>query len=246
MSGIRVWVHNFSNKFCQDFFSLLEGIRKILGIAETAIAGKRFQIFEEAINARRVSIASDLSNASDANFAMHVIGVDELADYAVRFPSHGASNPVEEIYSYTKQDKIRRNFGAGIWEIHHLVERRISRALGITTNTVYDTSPAINLPTRINGGYKSMASDELIRYREKFGRDPVTHRGPNGIKEAIDGIFDGNQWANEVTLAPAQQQQLLNELRVLYAQDARFAHLKLWPPTRDWLKRQLPTMTIPN
>lgn len=163
---------------------MLEGIRKKLGIADDAIAGKRFQLFDEAIKARRVT------DASDANFAMHVTGHDEIVEYAQRFPSHGAGNPVEEIYSYTKQDKIRKNFGADIWEIYHLAEKRISGALGIP-DAVHDASPSINLPTRINGGHKSMAAEDLVRYREKFGRDPVTHRGPNGIKEAIDGISTG-------------------------------------------------------
>ena len=151
-------------------------------------------------------------------------------------------------YQELNPSRMIDRFGSGIWEKHHLAERRVSRALGMTDEAIQDTSPAINLPTRVGGGFKSMSAEELATYQAKFGRDPVTHRGPNGIKEAIDEIWDRNGFPDKQTLTGSQKQTLINELRSLYAEDPRFSHLKLWPATRDWLKRHFSggSLTIPD
>jgi hypothetical protein len=49
--------------------------------------------------------------------------------------------------------------------------------------------------------------------------------------------FKRNKFPYQQTLTPAQQQTLLNELHVLYTEDFRFKDPKLWPATRDWLRR---------
>jgi hypothetical protein len=125
-----------------------------------------------------------------------------------------------------------RRFGSAGWEKHHLAENRISRALGMEDKAARDTSPAINLPRSA----EILSPQQLADYQAKFGRNPVFHQGPDGIKTAIDKIFRDNQFPYQQTLTPAQQQTLINELHSLYAQDSRFMHLKLWPATRDWLK----------
>jgi hypothetical protein len=93
------------------------------------------------------------------------------------------------------------------------------------------------LPRRIDGGFRTMTTQDLASYRAKFGRDPVPHQGPTGIKAAIDKIFQDNSFPYGQTLSPSQQQKLIDDQHILYTQDTRFSHLQLWPATRDWLRQ---------
>ena len=92
-----------------------------------------------------------------------------------------------------------------------------------------------------------ITADDVQHYKEKCGRDPVYHKGPNGIKEAIDQVFKDMDIPDDgsVLLTVAQKSELVESLCRLYQHDSRFSHLKLWPVTRDWLLKNT-SIAIPN
>jgi hypothetical protein len=123
----------------------------------------------------------------------------------------------------------------------------VSRALGIPKNK-WDTSPGINLPERPPPGNGGFDLEDVTHYHEKFGRDPVYHQGQDGIAGAIGKIFTdmGVSYTDNISLNLAQKKQLVRRLCHLYQHDVRYKHLQAWPATRDWLKRQLPDLPIPD
>jgi hypothetical protein len=228
-----VWVHNFSAKFCEEFFSLIEAIRERLGIAENAVFTKRFRLLEEAWKHERQ--AGRIVSAVDGNQAMHVSQMEEFADYAGKFPAHTQDNPVGELASFKKQKSLRESqaaggkFGAGGYEIHHTSERRISEAVGLPPG-VWDDSPGIALPAR-----PGTSQFDAVAYKQKFGHDPIYHQGMGGIKGEIDKIMTGMQGELVTDVA---KQALLNTVRDLYTRPP-YDKVNMWPVTRDWLRKQL-------
>ncbi|MFO1482659.1 MAG: polymorphic toxin-type HINT domain-containing protein [Verrucomicrobiaceae bacterium] len=249
-----VWVHNFSSKFCNELVEHLDLTRKKMGIPDGAsLDGKKFDILEEGYASWARS--GKPINSKDANFAMHVTGVEELEAYASRFPNGSANNPVEDIASYTKQDRIRKTFDAPKsyhYEIHHLSERRVSRALAIPEKSpdgsidIWNTSPSINLPERLGGA--GFDDSDMQHYLEKYGHKPVFHQGEDGIAGAIEKIFTDMNMPHDGSIAftPTQKQELVVRLCHLYTHDGRYSHLQAWPATRDWLRRHVQGVSIPD
>jgi hypothetical protein len=249
VGGLGVWVHNFSRLFCDELQTALNNLRKKMGIPDgVPLDGQKFSLLDAAFDAERAAGKAIMSK--QGNFAMHVTGVDEITSYAQRFPNGSASNPVEQIASYTNQKEMQQKFAKGAkldkpsyhYEVHHLSEKRVSEALGIPESQ-WDTSPGINLPERpppANGGFD--ASD-VEHYFKKFGHYPVYHQGrPDGIAVAIEDIFKKEMNIPYRKVLPDdQKQELVDRLCHLYTYDTRYKDLQLWPATRDWLKKNVPS-----
>lgn len=107
---------------------------------------------------------------------------------------------------------------------------------------------SIDLPER-PGGNAGFTDADIAHYRDKFGHDPVYHRGPDGIKEAIDQVFRD---MNKSPISPGvfsfeETVDFLNRFKFLYSESPRVGQLDLWPVTRDWLRTQLgPTIPVPD
>lgn len=114
-------------------------------------------------------------------------------------------------------------------------------------SSLWDESPSINLPERAppaNGGF---SQTQVSDYIADFGKPPVYHQGPGGIKAAIDDVFTGmnKDPNNPGAFTLAERNALVAGLHQVYT-SSEFGHLRLWPVTRDWLKVQTTGLNIPN
>ena len=238
-----VWVHNFSTKFCEEFFTLARLIQHELGIADNALLGERFRILEIAFGDKKY--AKQAIKSIECDQAMHASQMDEFAEYATQYgaappnPS-AANNPANKIASVDKQKKLREfaETDAKVTrahQIHHTAEKRISKAMGIPDDpAILDSAPGIALPT-----HKGVNGFNETEYIEKWGHPPVYHRsggGVTGVKEEIDAICQGHPVG--VELNDTQKIQLIGDLRNLYNR-APYVRANMWAPTRDWLRKQL-------
>lgn len=231
-----VWVHNFSRSLCETLQAACWHSQKWLQITDPV--GNKFRILENSFDHLKVTGGKFLESLS-GNRSLLVTGLEELRDYT----QHG---DFRKIASFAEQKSLKsRFFGSKVphdFEVHHLVEERISKALGVDAgNTaLLESSPAINLP-RNEKLWAGKTADIDV-----FDGPIVYHQGPNGIARAIGEIFERNGFLPKTVLNPGQQQILLTELRDLYVKDPRFKHLNAWSASRDWLRNKFPHIPIPN
>ncbi len=236
-----VWVHNFSQHFCQKLFSVAKLVMEDLGIASPT--GERVRILEAAFEELSKG-ARNVLDALTGNRNMMAASFEELAEYS----QHGDPSKVG---TYTKLRAIvKKYFGrppAHNFDVHHLCERRVSKALGMSEDAVLadgtkliDSTPAINLPRRA-----SLWTDTKEIADVFPGKKVVFHQGPDSLTEAIGDAFEGIGLSRNYSggrLPSAQQKQLILRLKNIYAEDARFKHLNAWPATRDWMASNFPDM----
>ena len=231
-----VWVHNFSAHFCEKLFAISQKVMK--GLNLPGPVGERFRILDGAFAELAKGTANSLDNLT-GNRNLLVAALEELRDYT----QHG---DFRKIASFAEQKSLKsRFFGSKVphdFEVHHLVEERISKALGVDAGNkaLLESSPAINLP-RNEKLWAGKTADIDV-----FDGPIVYHQGPNGIARAIGEIFERNGFLPKTVLNPGQQQILLTELRDLYVKDPRFKHLNAWSASRDWLRNKFPHIPIPN
>ena len=91
-----------------------------------------------------------------------------------------------------------------------------------------------------------MPEEDVVKYKENFGFDPVAHQGRNpdgpamGIAPAIEDMMkDLNIPQRARNVSEVKNQALILELRKLYSENSKFKHLNCWPAVRDWLHKNL-------
>jgi hypothetical protein len=214
-----VWVHNFSERFCQRFFSITHTVQLQKNIPGDG-RGQRFEILTGAFDEawRR----GEPIDAEHGNLFMHVTQLEEFRDY---------NGSLAGIASVKEQRALRNRLtaggfmGSGGFDIHHAAEKWMQRALGVLESKLDDV-PGIP----IRRGPDAMFDAD---YFQKFGKNPVYHGstgGPGSLANML-GVIERNLRSGQITT-----QQMVNQVNDLYTTPP-FSDLNLWPVTRDWLRQ---------
>ena len=126
--------------------------------------------------------------------------------------------------------------GDGLFDKHHLAEKRLQRALGITEEW-FNKTPAINLPQRAS----KFAGKDLAAVQEvfdDFGGKIVYHKGEGSVTEAITKAFQdakvvSNYHAGSAPIDAAKKIKLLDAYAKVYKET--FKDLNMWGPTKEFL-----------
>lgn len=244
VGSIGVWVHNSYAKMCEDFEA-----RITHRLGERPRQGNRFEVLKEELTSRTIIRNADVDH--DMNMAIYIDARAELGHVAAGEISY------DKVWDYNKQRELKKGaklsdgdpnpqfsrvYAAG-FEIHHLSEKRISRALGVPEGKV-DSSPAINLPRSKD----KMSGDFEEEYAKKFDKEkPVYHQGPGGLVEKIDQIFTELGYppkSSPLNLLPNEKKSMIDKLKKLYTLEEPAKHLNAWPATRDWLEANVDDLDI--
>ena len=212
-----VWVHNFSDKFCDDLASLTEVVRKKLGISE--LKGRRMEILEEAMNLERA--ADKVIPSEGANRAFHVAQLEEFAEYSGDLSSIASAKKLKQLR--TKLDLEPPKSGG--FDIHHTSEKWMSEALGVPADKL-DDCPGMPMRRQKDPAFDS-------QYEKDFGHAPAYHgsvAGDDGLANKLQKIrlrFETDPGFDEA--------RMLEAVRTLYTEPP-YESLKMWTLTRDWLR----------
>ncbi len=208
---------------CEDFFNLAKQIQKELGIADSALFGNRFKITHEA-----------WSREKKANKVMHVNGREDLLDY----PATGGDLTKLKTQRELEDLRTEFNFLSGPYNNHHISPKWMSKRLGIP-EAEWDNCPGLIMPKNPREAYFNPTE-----YQEKWQEAPIYHAGTfaeGSLKERLKLIR--NQFPGPA-LSVAQRQQMLIHVKQFYSSPP-YDRLKLWPPTRDWLKIHIDPTLLP-
>ena len=221
-----VWVHNFSEVFCDAFYTLTRAVQKDMGIAEGAETGQRLEIVKGAL--RRINIARKEEAAEFVNQSLHTVGREEL------LKANGNSTLVPTVrdfrdarLEFRAQAKVPKGEDFSYWyDIHHLWEKWATEMLEIPSN-LRDTCPGLVMPRSPKDAFFDAA-----QYSARWGEQPVYHQD---LAHDLNAIY--NTFREKMPLSVGDKKNLIKEIKDLYESPA-YERLKMWPATRDWLSRQ--------
>ena len=220
VGGSGVWVHNFSTKFCEDFFTLTKEIQKAMGIAEGAETGKRLEIVKTALRTKK--FANKEEAAALVNQTLHTVSREEL----LATSDSRLIPTVEDLRAARIEFKADYKGDFSAWnDIHHLWEKWATDMLDIDP-ALKNKCPGLVMPRRPNEAFFDAA-----QYAEKWGEAPIYHQDLSNALQTIRLKF------TEPVLSPQRKTELISDVQKLYESDS-YKSLNMWPATRDWLSRQ--------
>lgn len=245
-----VWVHNFSAWLCEDLIRRLKKIQERWGIND--LLGRRIDLLDEDFRDQRsmrdpdgnpIEIPAHLGNRT-----LHVGIREDFDEFGGRFPN-GHPDPAAYDWDKISVARLRQmrskdrghGFGAGVWDIHHTVERWLSQKLGIP-EAEWNNCPGIPLPKHPNVDGHGF---DAQKFAEEFGHPPVYHQGPAAAGSMKEKLAEIMRQFPEPNLTDARKQELLGLVKDLYLSEP-YSHLNMWPVARDWMRKCLPGSPIFN
>ncbi|MBL9152126.1 MAG: hypothetical protein JNK37_06565 [Verrucomicrobiales bacterium] len=193
-------------------------------------------------NGNPIEISAPLGNRT-----LHVGIREDYNEYSGRFPN-GHPNPAAYDWDKISVARLKQmrskgrghGFGAGVWDIHHTVERWLSQKLGIP-EAEWNNCPGIPLPKHPNADGHGFDAGQ---YANDFGHPPVYHQGPlaeGSIKEKLAEIM--RDFPETPVADPDDRRELLKKVKDLYELPP-YSNLSMWPVARDWMRKCLPNDSI--
>ncbi len=266
-----IWVHNLAKDFCENWARTITDVKaKLKNLGRWAdefdvdVPARAWEVADEALpmHARKGRFL-----AEDGNLVQHDAALDANAAFAKLSGDEAAAAYKAGNYrrSWAEQRSNRDYYGgAGAWEIHHMCEKRIARALGIRDSVPgggvsrFDREiPSICLPERPPPHEKGITEAELARYKKWYAEKhkilendvPVVYHQTDLVPDIKTKIFEKLDISDSAPgiLTPKQKSDILRELRSLYMSE-KYKHLNMWPQVREFVRANLkqPGITIPD